>query len=183
MKDKLVLANEVVHLRPVVPADAELIHEAVLESIEEISPWMFWCHPGYSLAESKTWADGRPEAWEKGDGYDFVIEDTTGGPPVGICGLNHLNTIERVANLGYWIRTSRARQGIASAAVPLVARFGFEDLKLNRIEIVVATDNHKSQKVAEKIGAVREGVLRRRLMVRETVYDAVMFSFVPEDFD
>jgi ribosomal-protein-serine acetyltransferase len=64
-----------------------------------------------------------------------------------------------------------------------VARFGFEELKLNRIEIVVATGNHRSQKVAEKVGAVCEGVLRRRLMVRETIYDAVMFSLVPADFD
>jgi hypothetical protein len=53
----------------------------------------------------------------------------------------------------------------------------------NRIEIVVATDNHKSQKVAEKVGAVREGVLRRRLMVRQNIYDAVMFSLVPTDLN
>ena len=56
----------------------------------------------------------------------------------------------------------------------LLSRFGFDELKLNRIEIVVSTENKPSLRVTEKAGAKQEGVLRKRLVVRDRVYDAVM---------
>jgi ribosomal-protein-serine acetyltransferase len=65
----------------------------------------------------------------------------------------------------------------------LVARFGFEELNLNRIEIIVATGNIPSQGVAMKVGASREGRLRKRLVVRDHVYDAIIFSLIPEDLN
>ena len=179
-KESLVTAKGL-RLRRCRPSDAEPVYEAVRESIEEVAPWMAWCHPGYSLDDSRTWFDSRAEAWERGAEFDFVIVDESDNSLLGICGLNHINAEERFANLGYWVRTTRTRQGIATAAIPLIARFGFETLNLNRIEIVVATGNLPSQKVAEKAGALREGILRQRLVAREQILDAVMFSLVPED--
>lgn len=61
----------------------------------------------------------------------------------------------------------------------LGARFGFQELKLFRIEIVVRLDNRASLRVAEKTGAVREGILRDRLLAHGKSHDAVMFSLLP----
>lgn len=49
-------------------------------------------------------------------------------------------------------------------------------------EIVIAKDNHASKRVAEKVGAHYEGILLNRMTVRETIYDAHMFSLLPSDF-
>jgi RimJ/RimL family protein N-acetyltransferase len=95
--------------------------------------------------------------------------------------LNHFDYEVKMANMGYWIRTGETNRGTATSAALLLARFGFEALKLNRIEILVSTENKPSQKVAEKIGAMREGALRRRMVVRDKVYDAVLYSLIPED--
>ncbi len=97
--------------------------------------------------------------------------------------MNNLNLLDKVANLGYWVRTSQTQQGIATIATRLLARFGLKELKLNRIEIIAATDNDASQRVAEKAGAIHEGVLRNRLVVHENVYDMVIFSFIPPDLE
>lgn len=70
---------------------------------------------------------------------------------------------------------------MATTATLLLARFGFSEFELNRIEFVVATGNKASQRVADKVGATREGVLRNRLVVRDKVYDAVIFSLIPQD--
>jgi RimJ/RimL family protein N-acetyltransferase len=51
---------------------------------------------------------------------------------------------------------------------------------LNRIEILVAVDNLASQRVAAKVGAVREGILRNRLLLHGKIHDAVMFSLIPK---
>jgi len=62
-----------------------------------------------------------------------------------------------------------------------VARLGFAQLGLQRIEIIAAVDNLASQRVAEKAGAVREGLARKRLLVRGEPQDAFVFSLLPED--
>lgn len=170
-------------LRPCQPNDAGQVYEAVRESMKELSPWMPWCRSGYSMEDSRTWFGSRPDMWLKGMEYDFLIARRSDGLPLGLCGLNNLDGENRLANLGYWIRTGQARKGVATACVPLVARFGFEELNLNRIEIIVAAGNVPSQGLAEKIGAVREGRLRKRLVVRDQVYHAILFSLVAEDLN
>jgi len=180
MMDKLELTGSTIALRTHCLDDANSVYQAVRESISELIPWMPWCHTEYSLDETRIWIASRNEALAKGTEYDFLIVDRLDGSPLGGCGLNHINNNDCFANLGYWVRTSRAGQGVATAAVHLLAGFGFRELKLNRIEIVVARDNTASQRVAQKVGAKREGVLRRRLVVRGRVYDAIMFSLIPE---
>jgi RimJ/RimL family protein N-acetyltransferase len=73
-------------------------------------------------------------------------------------GLDQI-TVDGTADIGYWVRTSQTGLGLATAAVRLVARFGFEDLGLRRLEMLIATDNLASRRVAEKVGATFEGVL------------------------
>jgi len=170
-------------IRPCQPNDADPVYEAVRESIKELSPWMPWCHRAYSIEDSRAWFGSRPDRWQQGMEYDFLIADRSDSRPLGICGLNNFDRENRLANLGYWVRTSQVKKGVATACVPLVARFGFEALKLNRIEIIVATGNIPSQGLAAKIGAAREGRLRRRMVIRNQVYDAVMFSLIPEDLE
>ena len=55
-------------------------------------------------------------------------------------------------------------------------------IRLNRLEILTALGNVASQRVAEKAGATREGVLRSRLVERDRVVDATMFSLTARDF-
>ena len=114
--------------------------------------------------------------------YSFgVFEKNDDRRLLGGVGLNFINRVHEMGNLGYWVRTSATRNGIASKAARLVAQFGFEELGLHRIEIIAAIPNIASQRVAEKIGAVREAVLRKRLLIRDQSQDAVLFSLVPED--
>ena len=181
MEDRIELSDGRVTLRRYREEDAEPVYRAVRESIREISPWMPWCHNGYSFDDSKTWSASRDDAWAKGEEYDFIIISNDDGFPLGVCGLNHFDNENRFANVGYWVRTGKTKQGVATSAILLLARFGFDELKLNRIEIVVSTENKPSQRVAEKAGATQEGILRKRLVVRDRVYDAVMYSMIPED--
>ena len=181
MEKEIRLTDGVVLLRPYGSGDVERLYQAARESITEMSPWMPWCHADYSIEESRTWIESRAEAWAKGTDYDFVITGAKDGSFLGGCGLNHIDHKNRIANLGYWVRTSRTKRGVASAAVRFLVQFGLGKLKLNRIEIMAAVGNKASQRVAEKVGARREGILRNRIVVRDRVCDAVMFSLIPED--
>ena len=97
---------------------------------------------------------------------------------LGGCGINQINPMQRLANLGYWVRTSATGRGVAPAAVREVAAYAFRETDLIRLEIVVAVGNTRSQRVAEKVGATREGVLRSRVLLPSGPSDAVMYSLV-----
>ena len=183
MAKEVQLTNGIVLLRRYRHSDVERLYEAVRESIVELSLWMPWCQAGYSVEKSRTWVESRAEAWAKGIEYDFAITDCKDSILLGGCGLNQIDRAYPLANLGYWVRSNRAKQGIATSAALLAARFGFDELKLNRIEVVVATGNKASQRVAEKISAVRERIMRNRLVIHDKVYDAVLFSLTPRDLD
>jgi ribosomal-protein-serine acetyltransferase len=163
-------------LRPYASTDAGALFEAARESTAEVYPWLPWCHPGYSLAEAEQWARSRAELGS-GEEYNFVIL----GPDdrfLGGCGLNQINRTHRFANLGYWVRSSATGRGVATEVVRQLEQFAFEHTDLVRLEIICAVANERSQRVAERAGAQREGVLRSRLLLHGRAVDAVMYSLV-----
>jgi RimJ/RimL family protein N-acetyltransferase len=164
-------------IRPYVAEDAHPLWAAARESQQELFRWLEWCHPGYSLADAEWWCNSRAALAAAGQEYAFVIAAPDGGF-LGGCGLNQLNAVHRIANLGYWVRTSATGRGVATEAVRLLSRFAFENTDLVRLEIVCAVENQRSQRVAEAAGALREGVLRSRLLVHGSPVDAVMHSLV-----
>ena len=178
---KTELSDGTITLKTYSPEDADALYEAVRESIKELNPWMPWCHPDYSIEESREWLATRADVWETGADYGFKITDAQTGRYLGGVGLNQIDKANRAANLGYWVRTSATGRGVATRAARLIARFGFEELKLVRIEIVAAVENHASQRVAEKAGAVREAVMRKALLLHGVAHDAMLNSLVEED--
>src|SRR5437868_8490986 len=178
---KTELTDGTISLQPYGMDDADDLYQAVRESINELQPWMPWCHPNYSIEESREWLALREDARSRGTEYDFCISDASSGRFLGGVGVNQIKEVHRAANLGYWIRTSATGRGVATRAARLVARFGFEELNLIRIEIVAATGNLASQRVAEKVGAVREAVMRKALLLHGIPHDAVLTSLVTED--
>ena len=173
--------SELVGIRPYRPADIPPLLEAVQESMKELHQWMPWCHPQYNIHDSTEFLATREAEWRNGEHYSFVIYARANGFFLGGVGLNFINQVHKFANLGYWVRTRASRHGIATAAVRLAAQFAFAELKLSRVEIVMGTDNKASQRVAEKAGAVREGVLWRRLLLFGEPQDAVLYSLLPSD--
>ena len=182
MLNQPLLTDKVVALRRFHPRDVDAFHAAVDESLTDLIPWMTWANPKYGRADVAEYVRVVGETWEAGRYYAFAITDARDGTMLGAASLSHIHPVYHFCNLGYWIRSSRRGNGLASRAARLAAKFGFEQLGLLRAEIVVAVENAASLKVAEKSGARREGILRDRMTVREQVYDAVMFSFVRSDF-
>lgn len=160
-----------------------LLFEAASESKGgEFSRWMPWCHENYTIGESEDFIKKTIENWRDEAQFGYAIFDAKTNEFLGGTGLNQPNENRKFYNLGYWVRVSRQNRGAASEAARILSKAAFEDLPINRIEILVAAENTASQKAAEKSGATREGVLRKRLVIGGTVHDAVIFSFVREDF-
>jgi ribosomal-protein-serine acetyltransferase len=169
-----------VAIRPLEWGDVPRLFAAARESIAEVHPWMAWCHADYCEQESREWIERQIALFREGAEHAFAIVSDDGSF-LGGCGLNAIDSVNRRANLGYWVRSSATRRGVASAAVRLLAAWAFAHTDLVRLEIVVAVDNVASLRAAQRAGAVQEGVLRKRLLLHGTAHDAAVFSIVRSD--
>jgi ribosomal-protein-serine acetyltransferase len=165
-------------LVPVEASQTKGLYDALAESRNELSPWMEWMHPEYSIADTEQWVFHCLKAWETDSMFGYTIIENQTAQILGGCSIGVNRPMHRNGLIGYWIRTSRTREGFASEAATLLAQFGFAQLGLIRIELIVAAGNTASQRVAEKIGAMKEGLLRNRLLIRGEKLDAYVFSLI-----
>ena len=108
--------------------------------------------------------------------HSFAI--TFGGGVVGSIGMSV--NLNRTGHVGYWCAREARGRGVTPRALRLVCRFGFDKLGLGRLELITDPDNVASQRVAEKVGFRREGILRSHLLHRDgRRRDSVMYSLLP----
>lgn len=158
LKVRTELQNETIAIRRYRAEDVPLLFEAARESAgETFTRWMPWCHANYTLEESSAFVLSRAAAWDKGEEYDFAIFDLATKDYLGGVRVNQFNRSHGLANLGYWVKNRSMGRGVAAAAALLAARFGFEDLGLVCIEVVIATENERSQRVARRPERTEKG--------------------------
>ena len=168
-------------LRPFTSADAAAFAQAVRASTSSVGRWMGWAHASYSEDEALAWVAMCDAARAAGSAHEFGIFLADGQTLVGGAGLNQFNPMHGFCNLGYWVSAAHQRRGAALAAVGALARHAFDELKLSRVEIVIADGNLPSLGVARKAGAVWECLARNRLQLGGGPVDAHVLSLVPGD--
>ena len=177
MERNVELTDGIVTLRPYRPDDVDSLYEAVQESIAELLKYMPVWLSDYTLEECRSWI----ESQIREESYAFATFDATNNKLLGGCALRITDKSFGVADLSYWTRTSQTKRGFATSSALLLVQFGFNKLNLNRIEIIAKTDNIQSQRVAEKLGATKEGIMRNRIVLNARPCDAVLCSLIPQD--
>lgn len=175
------LSDRRLYLRPWQAGDAAQLHAAASESVASVGRWLPWCHAGYQLNEARDWIAHCSLGWQAGSYFALPVFERGSDLLLGAVGINQIDRTHRRANLGYWVRQSRQREGIAAAAVAMAARFGFDSLELVRIEILAMPDNLASRRTAEQVGARFEGIARQRLWHDGTACDAAIYGLTRSD--
>ena len=84
---------------------------------------------------------------------------------------------------GTWYGVEFQRTGVNTEAKYLLLRHAFEDLKCIRVQIKTDLRNERSQKAIERIGAVREGVLRNNMIMPDGYYrSSVYYSILDNEW-
>jgi RimJ/RimL family protein N-acetyltransferase len=179
MDANIQLSDNIILLRRAGSTDLPQIIEAVQESLAELHPWLDWATNGYDEAAAQRWLEHVELAWDHSSSFHFVIIDIISSQFTGICTLDGIDHQARRCNIGYWVRTSRAGQGMASRAVRLAATFAFQTLGLASAEIVIAAPNIASQRAAQKAGALFQGRLPKPVVVRTETHEAVLYVLKP----
>lgn len=168
-------------LRRLHPTHCDDVLAAVRRSLPELGAWFGWAHSGYDRDAAATFVAEQWLAWERGRSYQFVITRDAAPEVLGMCGLDEISPVRRSANLGYWVRSDVAGQGLATAAARMVARFGFEHAGLERLELFCAEGNDASRRVAEKVGFAYEGRMRQHLEIGGARVDSLLYGLTSVD--
>jgi RimJ/RimL family protein N-acetyltransferase len=173
------LSDEVVRLRPWRLDDVPAVAAACGE--REIARWLDAIPQPYTEADARTYIEGTMQAWREGVGAPFAIVDRESGVLLGSIGLRVHDLAHGVCEVGYWVGKEARGRGVATRAVRLLAAWALDALGAERLQLRAEAKNVASQRVAERAGFRREGVLRsfqfnprqgRRM-------DWVMFSLLP----
>jgi RimJ/RimL family protein N-acetyltransferase len=140
-------------------------------------------------AEIAHWIPLIPHPYTEADAIEFLSGDvaaaevrlaiTLDGALVGGIGMG-VNSHDYRGTIGYWVARDARGRGVCTRAVRLLVRHGLDELALQRIDLITDPDNVASQRVAEKVGFQREGVMRAHLRHPDgRIRDSVMFSLLP----
>ncbi len=183
MNQSLQITDGTINLRLPKTEDISSIYQAVRESLNELKPWMDWATDTFDEGSALRWVEHASLAWEHARAFYFVIIDSKSGVYLGNCSLDNLDENQKTCNLGYWVRTSATRKGVASRAIRLAAKYAFLTAGLLRLDIVIATENKASQRAALKAGAHFVCERKNGIVVKNKVYDAVIYSIDREDVE
>lgn len=177
------LVGERVLLRPYRPGDGTPLWEAIEESRDHHLPWIPW-GAGHKLpADSEESARKMQVRWMLREDLPLGIWERATGRYLGGINLNQFNWAMPSLELGYWLRKSAEGQGYMTEAGTLVCSLAFETLGVHRIEIHVASGNHRSVAVPRRLGFIHEATLRQsgRIITGELV-DMMIFAMLQEDY-
>lgn len=113
----------------------------------------------------------------------FILTHKSSRTPIGRCGLHNWNTEHRRAELGYVISDDLfKRKGLMTEAVRAILDYGFNRLKLHRIEALVGSTNTPSLKILENHNFTKEGLLRQHYCINGEFADSVLFSLLHHEY-
>jgi RimJ/RimL family protein N-acetyltransferase len=113
--------------------------------------------------------------------YCWTIRMQAGGEFIGLAGMTLTADRFRMGEIWYNLMPSHWGNGYATEVAKRLIRFGFETLKLHRIEAGVASENKRSIKVLEKAGMSIEGIRRKILPIRGKWVDNYHYAILEDD--
>jgi RimJ/RimL family protein N-acetyltransferase len=163
--------------------DADALLRAIQSSHRELAAFLPWAHPGYSRMDAASFIRDSNRSWREARAYDFAIRRPDDPDRhIGNVSVWFVSRGFRSGEIGYWIRTDETSDGVASEVAREALTIGFTKLKMHRIILRIGVGNRASERVAEKLGFVREGVLREELKVHGKWLDHSVWGMLEHEF-
>jgi len=153
---------------------------ALLCQDPEISRWTS-VPAAYGRDDARAYIAACEGALRTGRSLDLAIAGAGGGALLGSISLMRFTWSERRGEVGYWLGAAARGHGHATRATRLICGWGLRELGLERIELLAAAGNHRSQAVAERAGFTREALLRAHSRGPDGREDMVCFGLLASD--
>jgi ribosomal-protein-serine acetyltransferase len=166
-------------LRPVEVRHCEEIFAAIDRNRAHIRRWMGWVDATKSVDDVKRWHQTVLEQVAKNNGFHAGI--WWRGNFTGMIGFHAFDWVNKKTSIGYWLDEKAQGRGLMTAATRAMTLHAMADLKLHRVEIRCAPDNHKSRAIPKRLGFTEEGRLREVEWLYDHFGDLVVYSLLEDE--
>ena len=146
--------------------------------------------PPLSLKEEKKFIRRARDKWKEQSEFTFTIKlkkesllnNKKENLVCGVISLWNINHIHNFGEIGIWIKKNSWGTGINYEAIQLILLFGFEIIKLNRIEAKISSENIRSSKTFERMNFKLDGSLRKKYKIRGVLHDTLLYSMLKKEY-
>jgi ribosomal-protein-serine acetyltransferase len=177
------LENERLILQRFSRRDATTLDEAIRASLPDLNQWLPWARLDYTQSDTTAFIRESLQAWKEERAWDYSIRSKDDpGHHIGNISLWTVSKLGKIAEVGYWVRSDRTSRGVCTAAVGLLLEEAFNSMGYHKVVLRIAVGNDASDRVAEKLGFTREGILREELLIRGNWVDHTLFSLLDREY-
>jgi ribosomal-protein-alanine N-acetyltransferase len=134
----------------------------------------------YTESAVREWIDRQRVRRADGSAVALAIADPALDRAIGNVNLVRFDEAARTAALGYWLLPAARGQGFATEASRVLCDWGFAKLNLTSIELAILPENAPSHRVAEKLGAARQGLRRDSHHAQGKTWDMMIYTLTPD---
>ena len=170
-----------VALRSLSLEDVDQFFKLVYENRQHLGKWMFWVTEDYSLADAQRHITEAQERFAAKNGFEAGI--WFNGQLAGCIRYNYIDWTHRNTELRYWLGADFEGNGLATKACRALIEHAFSELGLHRVEIRCMSENTKSRRVPERLGFVKEGVLREVRWRSDHFVDHIVYGMLATQWE
>ena len=166
-------------LRQFTQAASGTVFETVMANYDHLHNYMHWMVPDYSLQSAKDFiSQSLVSSIEKRSlGFGMFQNDRV----IGSIGFVSFDWVSKRTEIGYWIAKAEEGKGIVTRSCRILVKYAFDDLEMNRIEIRCASGNKRSANIPERLGFLKEGVLRQCELRNGQLHDFNIYGLLASD--
>lgn len=176
---EFVVDNEVV-LKSLDTKHADQLCELTNSCRPYLKEWVPWFKGAKSVEDINAFIEMTKAQFASNNGFKAGIWYK--GSIAGVIGFYGMNWSNKSASIGYWLGASYQGNGVMTKACKVLVDYAFEELKLNRVEVRCATGNSRSRGIPERLGFVKEGIIRDGEWLYDHHVDEVVYGILSRDW-
>ena len=180
-KTPVILTGKVVRLEPL--CEAHIPGLALAGRDESI--WKYMLYPALTSAESMAaWVRDMLGRQQAGTDLPFTVIQLAMGGVAGATRFLEMRPLHRSLEIGgTWFALDFQRTAVNTECKYLMLKYAFEEMNCVRVQFKADARNQRSIRAIERLGAVREGVLRNHYILEDgTFRDSVYFSILDREW-
>lgn len=168
-------------LRLLEPRHAQEVFDAIVANREHLAAWLPFAEATTQVGDTRSFIEGVLRSFGEGRGpgtFGIWYESEF----VGIAGFHEVDRLANRTEIGYWLSEASQGKGIVTKSVRAMVDHAFFELGLNKLEIHMAPGNVRSQRIPERLGFTREGVIRQAINTGSGYHDRTVYGLLRSEW-
>ncbi|GEP24823.1 GNAT family N-acetyltransferase [Lentilactobacillus diolivorans] len=166
--------NEKIALKLPTQSDAEPLLELIDEDRQYLGKWLPWVKLLVATSDERDFLQDGAEKMAQGNFWFAVI--LVDGEVAGMLDLHGFNQTHHRCQIGYWLGSRFQGRGVMTICVAALEKIAFEELNMNRLELMADKHNQKSRSVAERRDFYLDGILNQYAFYNGAYRDMALYS-------